>query len=115
MRGNLPAMTFQMRQYWANVEGRLTPGRQSEEDWFSARVFTGAMELLEVAKKGQPFFLVADNYDPHEPWDTPEEYVSLYGDPYDGREPYSVIYGSSDYLTEREDRKSTRLNSSHAN
>jgi arylsulfatase A-like enzyme len=60
------------------------------------------MELLEAAKEGQPFFLVADNYDPHEPWDTPEEYVSLYDDTYDGREPYSVIYGSSDYLTERE-------------
>jgi arylsulfatase A-like enzyme len=102
LKGNVPAMTFQMRQYWANVEGRLTPGRQSEEDWFSARVFTGAIELLEVTKGGQPFFLVADNYDPHEPWDTPEEYVSLYDDHYDGREPYSVIYGSSDYLTERE-------------
>jgi arylsulfatase A-like enzyme len=61
------------------------------------------MELLEAAKGGdQPFFLVADSYDPHEPWDTPDEYVNLYDDPYDGREPYSVIYGSSDYLTERE-------------
>jgi arylsulfatase A-like enzyme len=62
------------------------------------------MELLEAAGAGdQPFFLVVDNYDPHEPWDTPDEYVSLYDDvPYDGPEPYSVIYGTSDYLTDRE-------------
>jgi arylsulfatase A-like enzyme len=84
------------------VEGRLVPERESEEDWFSPRVFTGAMELVEAAKEEQPFFLVADSYDPHEPWDTPEEYVSLYDDPYDGPEPYSVIYGKSDYLTERQ-------------
>ena len=102
LKGNELAMTFQMRQYWANVEGSNVPERESEEDWFSPRVFTGAMELMEVAREGQPFFLVADGYDPHEPWDTPEEYVSLYDDPYDGKEPYSVIYGPSDYLSERE-------------
>jgi arylsulfatase A-like enzyme len=102
LKGNVPAMTGQMRQYWANVAGSNVAERKAEEDWFSPRVFTGAMELMEVAKEGQPFFLVADSYDPHEPWDTPEEYVSLYDDPYNGKEPYSVIYGPSDYLTERE-------------
>ncbi len=102
LEGNVPAMRAQMRQYWANVAGRNVAERKTEEDWFSPKVFTGAMELMEVAREGQPFFLVVDCYDPHEPWDTPEEYVSLYDDPYDGREPYSVIYGPSDYLTERE-------------
>ena len=58
---------------------------------------------MEVAREGQPSFLVVDGYAPHEPWDTPEEYVSLYDDgPYGGPEPYSVIYGDSNYLTERE-------------
>jgi arylsulfatase A-like enzyme len=103
LKGNVTAMRAQMQQYWANVEGRLLAERENEEDWFSPRVFTGAMELLETANAGdQPFFLVADSYDPHEPWDTPDEYVNLYDDPYDGKEPYSVIYGSSGYLTERE-------------
>jgi arylsulfatase A-like enzyme len=100
--GNVPAMRAQMHQYWANVEGRNVAERNSEEDWFAPKVFTRASELLEAASEGQPFFLVADSYDPHEPWDTPEEYVSLYDDPYDGKEPYSVIYGPSDYLTDRE-------------
>ncbi|MCA1848870.1 MAG: sulfatase-like hydrolase/transferase, partial [Actinobacteria bacterium] len=102
LEGNRSAMRAQMRQYWANVEGRLVPARESEEDWFSPRVFTGAMELVEAAREEQPFFLVVDSYDPHEPWDTPDKYVSLYDDPYDGPEPYSVIYGRSDYLSERE-------------
>jgi arylsulfatase A-like enzyme len=65
-------------------------------------VFTRASELLEAAKKGQPFFLVADSYDPHEPWDPPEKYVNLYDDDYVGKEPYSVVYGPSSYLTEQQ-------------
>jgi arylsulfatase A-like enzyme len=102
LKGNVAAMRLQMSQYWANVAGSNVPARKTEEDWFSPRVFTGAMELMEVAREEQPFFLVVDIYDPHEPWDSPEEYVSLYDDSYDGREPYSVIYGPSDYLTGRE-------------
>ena len=58
---------------------------------------------MESAKEAQPFFLVADAYAPHEPWDPPEEYVRLYDDDdYEGKEPYSVIYGPRGYLTERE-------------
>jgi len=53
------------RQYLANVRGR-----EGEEDWFAPRVFLGATEALEAAAEGdRPFFLVADCYDPHEPWD----------------------------------------------
>jgi arylsulfatase A-like enzyme len=47
--------------------------------------------------------MLVDSYDPHEPWDAPEEYVRMYDNgPYDLQEPFSVIYGSSDYLAERE-------------
>ncbi len=89
-----------MRQYFAN-----TLGRKREEDWFSPQVFTRGMELLEAAKdapEAQPFFLVVDNYDPHEPWDPPHKYVSLYSDGYDGPEPMIPSSGSSDWLTERQ-------------
>jgi len=86
-----------MEQYLAN-----TRGRRSEEDWFSPRVFSRAMELLEASEEQQPFFLCVDSYDAHEPWDPPRQYVDLYGEPYDGPEPYLPAYGSSDYLTGRE-------------
>jgi arylsulfatase A-like enzyme len=103
LEGNLSVMRTQMRQYWSNMEGRLVPERESEEDWLSPKVFSRASEFLGIASGDDgPFFMVVDSYDPHEPWDTPEEYVSLYDEPYDGPEPYSVIYGPSDYLSERE-------------
>ncbi len=99
LKGNVPAMTAQMKQYFSNVATR-----QSEADWFAPRVFTQASEFLQAASdSGRPFFLTVDSYDPHEPWDPPEEYVRMYDDqPYDLKEPFSVIYGPSDYLEDRE-------------
>jgi hypothetical protein len=49
------------------------------------------METLEEARRREPFFLVADCFDPHEPWDPPKRYVDLY-DPggYEGKEPLSL-------------------------
>lgn len=87
-----------MRQYFAN-----TAGRKSEEDWFAPRVFTRAAEFLEGASKGgQPFFLVVDAFDPHEPWDPPKKYVDLYDDGYDGPEPMITAYGETGYLSDRQ-------------
>jgi arylsulfatase A-like enzyme len=98
LKGNIPAMTGQMRQYFANVKERKT-----EADWFSPMVFSQAAEYLDVLSKGGPFFLTVDSYDPHEPWDPPEKYVEMYDDePYNLKEPFSVIYGPSNYLLPRE-------------
>ncbi len=85
------------RQYLANVQGR-----KREEDWFAPKVFLGAMDLLEEARRSEPFFLVADSYDPHEPWDPPKEYADLYDEGYEGREPLNDNYGKDDYLTDRQ-------------
>jgi arylsulfatase A-like enzyme len=95
--GKTRGILYSFRQYFANVAYRKT-----EEDWFAPQVFTKAMEFLEVAKEGQPFFLVVDGYDPHPPWDPPEEYVSLYDQTYDGPEPFAPVEGPSDYLTKRQ-------------
>jgi arylsulfatase A-like enzyme len=87
-----------LRQYFANVAGR-----QTEADWFSPMVFTRAAEYLELLSEGGPFFLTVDAYDPHEPWDPPEEYVKMYDDrPYHGKEPYWVLSGPNTYLDDRE-------------
>jgi arylsulfatase A-like enzyme len=45
---------------------------------------------------------VADCYDPHEPWDPPKEYVDLYDEGYEGKEPMDDNYGNDDYLTDRQ-------------
>ena len=68
--GNDANMVDKVRQYLANTRDRKT-----EEDWFAPRLFTRGMDFLEQAEDGQPFFLVIDSFDPHEPWDPPEEYV----------------------------------------
>lgn len=86
-----------VHQYFANIAGR-----QREEDWFTPQVFTKAMEFLEAGKNQQPFFMVVDNYDPHEPWDPPEKYVSLYDEGYDGPEPLIASSGDSGWLTDRQ-------------
>ena len=95
----IPSDGRNLRQYLANIRGR----RNGEEDWFAPKVFSGAGDVLDrAAGENRPFFLVADCYDPHEPWDPPEEYVSLYDEGYEGKEPLNDFYGKDDYLTNRQ-------------
>jgi arylsulfatase A-like enzyme len=95
--GNDVRMVDKVRQYLANTRDRKT-----EEDWFAPRLFTRGMEFLEQAEEGQPFFLVLDSFDPHEPWDPPEKYVSLYSDDYQGRDPIVPNYSTSDWIDGRQ-------------
>lgn len=76
--------------------------RRSEEDYQAPRVFREAMEWLEENRGVEPFFLLVDSFDPHEPWDPPREYVDLYDPGYRGREVITPRYGPSDYLSEAE-------------
>ena len=95
--GNDENMVDKVRQYLANTKDRRT-----EEDWFAPRLFTRGMQYLERAGEGQPFFLVIDSFDPHEPWDPPQKYVSLYDEGYEGRDPIVPNYGPSDWIDEEE-------------
>jgi arylsulfatase A-like enzyme len=86
------------RQYLANVQGR-----EGEKDWFAPKVFLGAIDMLEeAARRKEPFFLVADCFDPHEPWDPPKAYADFYDEGYEGKEPLNDNYGKDDYLTDRQ-------------
>jgi len=97
LKGNKFRVHDTIQQFLAN-----TAGHRNETDWFAAKVFGGAADLLEGLREKQPFFLVVDNYDPHEPWAPPKKYVDLYDDSYHGPEPIEPDYGPSDYLTEAE-------------
>lgn len=64
-----------MRQYLANQAGRTR-----EQDYLPAKVFTEATRLLEECnRQSKPWLLIADCFDPHEPWDPPDKYVELHG------------------------------------
>ena len=70
---------------------------RSEEDTSTARVFQWAMQFLEDNRAGQPFYLLVDCFDPHEPWEAPAEYFGMYGDPeYSGRRIVHCGYGPSE-------------------
>ncbi|MFN8222871.1 MAG: sulfatase [Gaiellales bacterium] len=56
-----------------------------ESDRWVARTVTAAEEWLERHYR-EPFFLLVDVWDPHEPWNAPDYYTHLYAPDYDGRE-----------------------------
>jgi arylsulfatase A-like enzyme len=66
----------------------VNPRDRSEKDYLAARVFRESMGWIEWARAQQPFALVIDSFDAHEPWDAPRRLVDLYGPPRaDGVEP----------------------------
>src|SRR5688572_29870219 len=72
-----------MRKYLANT-GKGSDDSQSN----AARVFGEGMKLLEAAADKQPFALVVDSFDPHEPWAPAPEFIRMYADPsYRGPNP----------------------------
>ena len=64
-----------MRQYYANVKDF-----EGEEDFFPAKVFSGAADWLEENASKGPFFLQVESFDVHEPFHVPEPYASMYTD-----------------------------------
>jgi arylsulfatase A-like enzyme len=91
-----------MRRYLANSGY----GRDASESC-AARVFAEATKLLEEAAEHQPFALVADCFDPHEPWSPPPEYLRMYADAsYRGPNPGTARYARADsYLDDEELRQ----------
>ena len=66
----------------------INPRVRAEEDYNAAKVFREGMGWIEWARTQQPFALVIDSFDAHEPWDAPRRLVDLYGPPRpDGVEP----------------------------
>jgi arylsulfatase A-like enzyme len=61
-------------RHWRNVHYI----RQSEEDYFCAQVFQKASDWLERNQGHEDFYLHLDIFDPHEPWDPPEEIVKRF-------------------------------------
>jgi arylsulfatase A-like enzyme len=63
-----------MRAYLA-----ANPRDRAEKDYLAAKVFRKGMTWLDWAKTRQPFGLVVDAFDAHEPWDVPANLKDIYG------------------------------------
>ena len=80
-----------IERHWRNVH---LAGRREEADWFAPQVFTRASEWLERNHRHSSFYLHLDCFDPHEPWDPPEELLRQfdprgYSEDLSGAEPYA--------------------------
>lgn len=88
-----------LEQYLLNILHR-----QSEDDFFTAQVLGAAIQWLRDNTANEPFFLWADCFDPHEPWDPPRRFADLYCPDYEGPE---LIWptGKRDSFTDAEWRR----------
>jgi len=75
----------------------------SESETFAAKTGTLATKWVEENyKSDRPFFLWVDFFDPHEPWDPPEDMVKRYDPDYEGIPMIHPNYGRSDVYTDAE-------------
>jgi arylsulfatase A-like enzyme len=72
------------RRYYGNIRDFV-----NEEDFFAAKVMTGATRWLDENAARAPFYLQVEAYDVHEPFRLPEPYASMYWDGVDP-EQYTV-------------------------
>jgi arylsulfatase A-like enzyme len=91
-----------MRKYLAN-----TGYGEDDSESNAARVFQESIKLLEEGAKRQPFALVVDSFDPHEPWSPAPEFLRMYADPaYRGASPGTARYARAEtYLDAAEVRQ----------
>lgn len=86
-----------LRQYVAN-----TSLRKSEEDWFAPQVYRHACQWIEENARQNPFFLMIDCWDPHEPWDPPQHYTDLYNPSHRGKNPIHPLYSTERWSNDAE-------------
>jgi len=101
----------------APLFGRAHPPYQDSRPWFGnedefpgPKTMAAAARWLEdEAPAHERFLLVVDEFDPHEPFDTPEPYASMYDPDWEGPHliwpPYTAAAVSGGRLTEREARQ----------
>jgi len=100
--GDLAGRGYQkliLNRYFPNVQDR-----KIENDYFPAKTFKKAIEFTKDTQVFKKTFCLIDEFDPHEPWDPPQEYLDLYVDKnYTGRKVITPAYRHDiDYLTEGE-------------
>jgi arylsulfatase A-like enzyme len=73
--------------------------RKGDDDHCVSRTFRKAIEMLDRRKGVEPFYLVIDEFTPHEPWDPPKRLADLYDPDWD--EDWEPIAGHPRDMAER--------------
>ncbi|AYQ24033.1 MULTISPECIES: sulfatase [Enterococcus] len=80
------------KQYQANREKWIN----DEEAYPTPRTFRSACDWLEENKGETDFYLQVEVFDPHEPFDVPDQYMNIYNSVYEGPFFETPIYGKVD-------------------
>lgn len=81
---HVPVMReFTHPEWWHNSWCNKEIIHQTDQ-WPQNQVFDKGLEFLSVNSDKDNWFLQIETFDPHEPFDSPEEFRSLYEDDYDG-------------------------------
>jgi len=84
-----------------------------EEQFPTPRTFQSAVNWLERHGDEDDFMLWVEGFDPHEPFDTPKEFLEMYGDEYDDDEfiwpEYAPFNGSDEELKHIRNRYAATL------
>jgi len=81
---------------------RNQQGRDREEQYQEAQLFTAAAQWIEDNAEEEKFFLWVDSFSPHPPWRVPKQYVEMYDPGYEGLEVIMAGAVAQDRLTDRE-------------
>jgi arylsulfatase A-like enzyme len=100
----LPADAAKLRDHGLGLKQHLrnTAGRSGEADYSVARTMQAAVEWLKHNHAYGPFYLHVDSFDPHEPWDPPQQYVDLYSPGYVGQVVGYPAYAPAGFLSAAE-------------
>jgi len=96
-----PAPPEKLARNWVNY-AKNTAHFKKEEDYFTPDVFGKAIDWIDRNKNLDDFFLMIDCFDPHEPFDPPQEYADMYNPGYEGDSVVWPSYGKADRFSEEE-------------
>ncbi|MGI6366957.1 MAG: sulfatase [Anaerolineae bacterium] len=81
---------------WNAHYARNRTAFQREEDFPTPQTFQSAVDWVRTNGRADDWFLMVEAFDPHEPFDVPQEYLDLYGDDWQGPEYIWPNYAPDD-------------------
>ena len=81
---HLPTMREFTHPVWWEDSFKNKSVVHSTNEWPQDKVFDSGLAFLEKNKDEDNWFLQIETFDPHEPFDSPEEFRKMYEDGYDG-------------------------------
>ncbi len=69
---------------WTPVYAQNKALYDKEEDYPTTKTFASGIDWLKRNENADDYFLWLEVFDPHEPFDAPDEYLALYDDDWDG-------------------------------